>query len=62
MTAKVTVNNQTVTQRLGQVYYAPQGLQRYTFTSHQAQFEHVKDPHWEEIEVTLKELDGTLHE
>ena len=60
VTAKVTMNNQTVTQRSVQVYYAPQGLQRYTFTPHQAQFEDVKDHHLEEIEVTLKELDGTL--
>ena len=32
VTAKLTVNKQTVTQRLGQVHYAPDGLQRYCFT------------------------------
>ena len=60
VTVKVTANQQTVTQRLGQVYYAPQGLQRYSFTPPQEQFEDVQEPHWEVIELTLKELDGTL--
>ena len=36
--AKLTVNKQTVTQRLGQVHYAPDGLQRYCFTPPQEQF------------------------
>ena len=36
--AKLTVNKQTVTQRLGQVHYALDGLQRYYFTPPQEQF------------------------
>ena len=56
----MTVNRQTTSQCLGQVYYAPQGRQRYTFTPQRSHFEEVQDPHWEEIEITLKELDGSL--
>ena len=60
VTAKVKFNKQTTSQRLGQVYYAPQGRQRYTFIPQRSHFEEVQDPHWEEIEITLKELDGSL--
>ena len=60
VTAKVTVNRVTVTQSLGQVYYAPQGRQRYVFTPVQETFQEVKDNHWDEVEITLKELDGNL--
>ena len=64
VTSKVTANKQTTSQRLNQVYCAPQGRQWYIFTSlppsQQYHFEEVQDPHWEEIEITLKELDGGL--
>ena len=60
VTAKVTVNRVTVTQSLGQVYYAPQGRQRYVFTPVQETFQEIKDNHWDEVEITLKELDGNL--
>ena len=38
MTANVTANKETVTQSLGQVYYAPEGRQRYAFTPVQETF------------------------
>ena len=60
MTANVTANKDTVTQSLGQVYYASEGRQRYAFTPVQETFQEVQDNHWEEVETTLKELDGTL--
>ena len=60
MTANVTANKETVTQSLGQVYYAPEGRQRYAFTPVQETFQEVRDNHWEEVQITLKELDGTL--
>ena len=60
MTANVTANKETITQSLGQVYYAPEGRQRYAFTPVQETFQEVQDNHWEEVETTLKELDGTL--
>ena len=60
VTAKVTANRVTVTQSLGQVYYAPQGRQCYAFTPVQETFQHVQDNHWDEVEITLKELDGSL--
>ena len=60
VTANVTAKKETVTQSLGQVYYAPQGRQRYAFTPVQETFQEVQDNHWEEVETTLKELDGTL--
>lgn len=42
------------------MHYAPDALQRYSFTPPQEQFEEVQELHWEVIELTLKELDGTL--
>ena len=60
MTANATANKETVTHSLGQVYYAPEGRQRYAFTPVQETFQEVQDNHWEEVETTLKELDGTL--
>ena len=60
VTANVTANKETVTQSLGQVYYAPEGRQRYAFTPVQETFQEVRDNHWEEVQITLKELDGTL--
>ena len=60
VTANVTANKETVTQSLGQVYYAPQGRQRYAFTPVQETFQEVQDNHWEEVETTPKEWDGTL--
>ena len=38
VTANVTANKETVTQSLGQVYYAPQGRQRPAFTPVQETF------------------------
>ena len=60
VTANVTANKETVTQSLGQVYYAPEGRQRYAFAPVQETFQEVRDNHWEEVQITLKELDGTL--
>ena len=57
VTASVTVNSETVTQSLGQVYYAPEGLQRYVFTPPVEEFYEVQTNHWDEVEITLKELD-----
>ena len=56
-TASVTANSETVTQSLGQVYYAPEGLQRYVFTPPVEEFYEVQTNHWDEVEITLKELD-----
>ena len=60
VSAKVTANSVTVTQSLGQVYYAPEGRQRYAFSPTRENFYEVQDNHWEEVEITLKELNGTL--
>ena len=57
MTANVTANKETVTQSLGQVYYAPEGRQRYVFTPPVEEFYEVQTNHWDEVEITLKELD-----
>ena len=57
MTANVTANSETVTQPLGQVYYAPEGLQRSMFTPPVEEFHEVQTDHWDEVEITLKELD-----
>ena len=57
VTASVTANSETVTQSLGQVYYAPEGLQRYVFTPPVEEFYEVQTNHWDEVEITLKELD-----
>ena len=60
VTAKVTANSVTVTHSLGHVYCAPQGRQCYSFTPHQETFQEVQDNAWDEIEIILKELDGSL--
>ena len=60
VTAKVTANTDTVPQSLGQVYYAPQGRDRYLFTPPVEEWYDVQTTHWEEIEISLKELDGNL--
>ena len=57
MTANVTANKETVTQSLGQVYYAPEGRQCYVFTPPVEEFYEVQTNHWDEVEITLKELD-----
>ena len=57
VTASVTANSETVTQSLGQVYYAPEGLQRFVFTPPVEEFYEVQTNHWDEVEITLKELD-----
>ena len=60
VTASVTANKETVTQSLGQVYYAPQGRERYLFTPPVEEFYDVQTAHWDEVEMTLKELDDNL--
>ena len=62
VSAKVTANSVTVTQSLGQVYYAPQGRERYALSPTRENFYEVQDNHWEEVEITLKELNGNLVE
>ena len=57
VTASVTANSETVTQSLGQVYYAPEGLQRCVFTPPVEEFYEVQTNHWDEVEIILKELD-----
>ena len=57
VSAKVTANSVTVTQSLGQVYYVPKGLQRYVCTPPVEEFYEVQTNHWDEVEITLKELD-----
>ena len=59
VTAKVTADQETTPQALGQVYYAPQGRERYLFTPPVEEFHDVQTLHWEEIEISLKELDDT---
>ena len=54
--------NLTVTQSLGQVYYVPQGRERWAFSPTRENFYEVQDNHWEEVEITLKELNGNLVE
>ena len=60
MTANVTVNKDTVPQTLGQVYYAPQVRDRHVFTPPVEEYCQVLTNQWDEVEITLKELDGTL--
>ena len=60
VTASVMANKETVTQSLGQVYYAPQGRERYLFTPPVEEFYDVQTAHWDEVELTLKELDDNL--
>ena len=60
VTAKVTAGSATITQPLGQVYYAPQGRERYLFTPPVEEFYDVQTTHWDEVEMTLKELDDNL--
>ena len=43
-------------------YYAPQGRERYAFLPTRENFYEVQDNHWEEVEITLKELNGNLVE
>ena len=59
VSAKVTADSDTVPQSLGQVYYAPQGRERYLFTPPVEEFYDVQTTHWDEIEISLKELDDT---
>ena len=60
VTASVTTNKETTTQSLGQVYYAPEGRERYLFTPAVEEFYEVQTEHWEEVELSLKELDNKL--
>ena len=60
VSAKVTADKDTVPQSLGQVYYAPQGRERYLFTPPVEEFYDVQTTHWDEIEISLKELDDAL--
>ena len=59
VTAKVTVGSDTITQPLGQVYYAPQGRERYLFTPPVEEFHPVYIREWDDVEITLTELDGS---
>ena len=60
VTAKVTASKETVSQSLGQVYYAPQGRERYLFTPPVEEWYDVQTNHWDEVEISLKELDDKL--
>ena len=60
VTAKVMANTDTVTQSLGQVYYTPQGRERYLFTPPVEEWYDVQTAHWDEIEISVNELDGSL--
>ena len=60
VTAKVTANQETISQSLGQVYYAPQGRERYLFTPPVEEWYDVQTNHWDEVEISLKELDDKL--
>ena len=60
VTANVTANKETVTQSLGQVYYVPQGRERYLFTPPVEEFHDAQTTHWEEVEISMKELDDKL--
>ena len=59
VTAKVTADYYTTPQPLGQVYYAPRGRERYLFTPPVEEFYDVQTDHWDEIEISLKELDDS---
>ena len=59
VTAKVKVGSSTISQPLGRVYYAPQGRERYLFTPPVEEVHHLKTTRWDEVEITLTELDGT---
>ena len=60
VTTSVTANKETVMQSLGHVHYAPQGRERYAFSPEQDFFYELATTHWDEVEITLKELDNTL--
>ena len=49
-------------QSLGQVYYVPQARESWAFSPTRENFYEVQDNHWEEVEITLKELNGNLVE
>ena len=59
VTANVKVESTTIPHPLGQVYYAPQGRDRYVFTPPVEEWHPVHVLDWDEVEFTLKELDGT---
>ena len=59
VTANVASNKETVTQSLGQVYYASEGLQRAVFTPPVEEFYDVQTDHLDEVEITQKELDDS---
>ena len=58
--ANLTVDKDTIPQPLGQVYYAPQGRDRYLFTPPVEEYCQVLSNQWNEVEITMKELDGNL--
>lgn len=62
VTAKVTANSNSISQSLGQVYYAPQGRERALFTPPVEEWYEVQTNHWDEVELSLKELDDNLVE
>ena len=60
VTANMTANKETVTQSLGHVHYAPQGRERYAFSPVQENFYELATTYWDEVEITMKELDDNL--
>ena len=56
----MTANSVTVAQSLALVYYAPKGRQRYAFTPDQETIHDAQDNYWDEVGITLKELNGNL--
>ena len=60
VSAKVTANSTSYAQPLGQVYYAPQGRERYLFTPPVEEFHPVYTQEWEEVTIRLTELDDSL--
>ena len=63
VTAKVTAgtgaNKVTYDQPMSHLYYAPQGRERYVFTPPLEEFHSVHTREWDEVEISLKELDGS---
>lgn len=60
VSAKVTANAISYAQPLGQVYYAPQGRERYLFMPPVEEFHPVYTQEWDEVTIRVKELDDSL--
>ena len=63
VSAKVTsgtgANKVTYDQPMSHLYYAPQGRERYVFTPPLEEFHPVYTREWDEVEISLQELDGS---